>query len=398
MKRLPVLIIVYLFVLPVYSQGNVIDVNTRTQLAEALNSAKAGDTIRIAPGTYAGGISKHELQGQAGKPITITGSDPGNPPVFKGGHNAFQFTDPAYVILSHLVVTDSTANGINIDDAGSFDTPAQHVTLKHIQFRNIGPRGNRDALKLSGVKNFTVSHCTFSRWGSSGSAVDMVGCHDGQILYSTFTYESDLAANGVQAKGGSTNITIQYCRFVNAGSRAVNVGGSTGLQYFRPKPQGYEAKNIKVLDCTFIGSLSPIAFVGVDGATVAHNTIYLPQRWVIRILQETKGENFVPCRNGVFSNNIIAYKTEQVRTYVNVGGGTAPETFKFKHNHWYAINNPARSKPNLPTAEANSTYGKDPQFINPDDLNLKLKPSSLVKNAGAREVEKSSRGAKAGQE
>jgi hypothetical protein len=74
----------------------------------------------------------------------------------------------------------------------------------------------------------------------------------------------------------------------------VNIGGSTGIPYFRPPldqwPAGVpksEARNIVVEGNTFIGSLSPICFVGVDGATVRFNTIYKPGKWAFRILQET---------------------------------------------------------------------------------------------------------------
>ena len=40
----------------------------------------------------------------------------------------------------------------------------------------------------------------------------------------------------------------------------VNIGGSTGRAYFRPRPEGFEAKDITVEDCTFVGSGA--AFVG----------------------------------------------------------------------------------------------------------------------------------------
>lgn len=83
----------------------------------------------------------------------------------------------------------------------------------------------------------------------------------------------------------------------NAGGRGLNIGGSTGTAYFRPKSQGYEAKDITVKDCTFLGSMSPIAFVGVDGAHVHHNTFYWPTRWLFRILQENQDPQFTPCRN-----------------------------------------------------------------------------------------------------
>jgi len=41
--------------------------------------------------------------------------------------------------------------------------------------------------------------------------------------------------SGVQAKGGTSEVVIQACTFLGAGQRAINVGGSTGLEFFRPR-------------------------------------------------------------------------------------------------------------------------------------------------------------------
>ncbi|MEZ6064933.1 MAG: hypothetical protein R3B90_04330 [Planctomycetaceae bacterium] len=165
----------------------------------------------------------------------------------------------------------------------------------------------------------------------------------------------------------------------------MNIGGSTGRDYFRPRDADYEARNITVEDCTFVGSMSPIAFVGVDGATVRHNTIYRPTRWVIRILQETQGPAFVACRDGVFANNIIAYRSDEVRSIVNVGGGTSADTFRFDANHWYCIDSPRRSdRLDLPSAETNGSYGKDPMFRDAERGDLERRESSPVTDAGAR--------------
>ena len=365
--------------------AQAVDVSTRDQLVQAVAAAQPGTTIAIAPGTYQGGLHFDNLQGAAGKPIVLTAADAANPPVFEGGSSSFHFTDPAYVELHHLVLAGATANGINIDDGGSYDTPAHHVVLRGLIVRDVGPRGNRDGVKLSGLDDFRIENCTIERWGDGGSGIDMVGCHNGVVAGCTFRYRSDLAANGVQTKGGSKDIVIQRCRFENAGGRSVNVGGSTGLAYFRPRPQGYEAKDITVEDCTFIGSMAPVCFVGVDGATVRHNTIYRPTRYLLRILQETDGADFVPSRNGVFANNLVAFRSDEVRSPVNIGGGTAPETFQFANNHWFCIDRPDRSdRLSLPADETGGAYGIDPQFVNPAAGEVGLQPSSPVKNAGVR--------------
>ena len=82
-------------------------------------------------------------------------------------------------------------------------------------------------------------------WGSGGSGVDMVGSHQGLIERSLFQGNNDLAGSGIQAKGGTSDIVIRANRFESAGGRALNLGGSTGLEFFRPQPPGtVEAQNL----------------------------------------------------------------------------------------------------------------------------------------------------------
>jgi hypothetical protein len=143
----------------------------------------------------------------------------------------------------------------------------------------------------------------------------------------------------------------------------VNIGGSTGLQYFRPplEPgiEHAEARNIRVEGNRFIGAVTPIAFVGIDGAVVRFNTIERPSRWTLRILQETKAAGFVACRNGEFTDNVIVFDAARVPDgNINVGAGTAPETFTFARNWWYAADQPARSRPKLPVVETDGVYGQ----------------------------------------
>jgi hypothetical protein len=353
-------------------------------LRRALADAVPGTTICIAPGHYRGGISARWLRGEPGRPIVLAAADPGRPPVFEGGDFGWHLSDPAHIELHDLAVANVRGNGINIDDGGSYDSPAHHVVLRGLVVRDIGPEGNRDGIKLSGVDDFRVEGCTVERWGSGGSGIDMVGCHRGEVTGCTFRHGDRRGDHGVQAKGGSCEVVIRRCRFEHAGQRAVNLGGSTGLAYFRPRPQGYEAKDITVEDCTFLGSMAPVAFVGVDGAAVRYNTIYRPGRWSLRILRENNEGGFVPCRNGRFTDNLIAFRSDEMATAANVGPGTAPESFTLARNAWYCLDAPQRSRPRLPTAEADGVYGVDPRFRNAEAGDLRTQPDGPALHAGVR--------------
>lgn len=375
-----------LFVLlaPALAVAADVKVTTRDELLRALAEAKPGTRVLLAPGDYEGGLSLKDLHGAPGKPIVIAGVDSKNPPVIKGGTECLHLSDVTHLELVNLVLTGARTNGMNLDDGGTFETPSHHVLLRDVVVRDCGGRGNEDGIKLSGLDDFRLERCTVERWGRGGSAVDMVGCHRGAIDEGTFRCPEDAGnSSGIQCKGGTRDVRIARSRFVHAGERAVNVGGSTGLPFFRPRPEGFEAKNITVEGCTFEGSVSPIAFVGVDGALVRFNTFYRPRRWIARILQETTAEGFVACRNGVFANNVVVFRSSEIATAVNVGPGTAPETFKFANNFWFAVDDPARSKPKLPVSEENGTHGVDPLLRDPEKGDLKLQPKSPARAAGA---------------
>jgi hypothetical protein len=344
-------------------------VKNAEEFRRALASAKAGTHIRLSEGSYGAGFHFSNVRGEQGNPIVISAADAKHPPVFGNGQTALQFSNPAYLELRGLVFTNLSQNGLNMDDGGKVETPetARGIVLENLQVRDVGTTGNQDGIKLSGIWDFRVTSCTIERWGTGGgSAVDMVGCHRGLFESNVIRHIVPEPGNctGIQGKGGTSAIVIRGNRFEHAGGRAVNIGGSTGLQFFRPKlvegEEHAEGRDITIERNVFIGSQAPVAFVGVDGAKVRFNRMENPGRWVLRILQENRAPGFLPCRNGEFTDNTIIFKSTQwSEGGVNIGGGTAPETFKFARNSWYCSDDPARSKPKLPTPELDGAYGKE---------------------------------------
>jgi hypothetical protein len=337
--------------------GGEVRVRTPAELRAALSKLTPGTTVLIAPGSYGGGYTVRKAGGTEEAPIVIRGAEAGRPPVFKGGAEAWHLVDCSWVRLSHLSVSGSRSNGINIDDGGDFATPARGITVEDVTIRDVGPRGNCDGLKLSGLVGFAVRRCTFEGWG--GSAIDMVGCHQGVVADCTFKGKAGFSSHsGVQVKGGSRHVRIVTSYFEEAGLRAINLGGSTGLKYFRPKAKDFEASEITVAGNRFVGSEAPVAFVTAIGGHVHHNTFVNPRKWLLRILQETRDERFRPCREGVFENNLVVC-ARPLKVVVNVGPRTAPRTFRFRRNAWFS---PRREPPKLPAKETEGVYGVDPKL------------------------------------
>lgn len=333
----------------------ILTATTPAQLTASLKSLQSGDVLKIGPGTYPGGHTVSGLEN-----LTVEALDPTSPPVFQGHTNGWQFSRCPGLTLRHLKVTGQTGNGINLDDGGQRTQPVKGITLDHVHVSDIGPKGNHDGVKCSGLIGATLRDCTITGWGGQG--IDFVGCH--QTLVTGCRLEGKpgfTASAGIQIKGGCSQITVENCRFINAGERPLNIGGSTGLPYFRPPGALHEAKDIIVRGNIIEGSPCSAAFVGVDGAEFTGNTLLFPEKWIFRILQETKEPGFSPCRNARITGNAIVFRRAQVQIEINTSPGTSPETFRFEGNRWFAEDRPTASKPRLPSNEINGTYGVDPR-------------------------------------
>jgi hypothetical protein len=129
-----------------------------------------------------------------------------------------------------------------------------------------------------------------------------------------------------------------------------------------------------------------VAFVGCVDCLAANNTIVDPQRWVVRILQETTSTaeyEFAPAQGGRFVNNAVYFARAELSTYVNVGAGTDAASFEFSNNLWYAHDAPSDSEPNpLPVAETAGIYGEDPEFADVEADDVGIDATSPLANAG----------------
>jgi len=336
---------------------NPIEISSNSAFRIALSNMQPGTTLLLAPGTY-GSFSLHGVQGTAQAPIVITGRDPEDPPFFTGRGEGAKLSSVAFIKLRSLKFIGFSQNGVNIDDGGKLHVPSHHIVLEDLAILDTGPQGNHDPLKLSGVQDFVVRGCRFEGWGGSG--IDMVGCHRGLVEDCAFIGRKGFRTkNSIQIKGGSSSILVQTSFFRNAGERVIQIGGSTGPAYFRPPGAPYEARDVTVAGNRLVGGEAHISWVTCQDTHVHHNLFYLPGKWLARVLQESKKDQFVACQGGLFEHNLVVTDS-LVDVFVNIGLGTRPETFTFHHNAWYSLGTSAR--PDLPTPKMDGIYGVDPHI------------------------------------
>jgi hypothetical protein len=344
-------------------------------IERAAQAAGPGTAIRVHAGTYAGGMFIGNLAGTAAAPIWIGGAPGEARPVFEGGGNAIQFSQVRNLVVHDLEIRDTSVNGINTDDGGDYANPdaTRHVVFRDLYIHHVGSTGNQDCLKLSGVNDYFVLDSEIAFCGGGGSGIDHVGCHGG-LIAGNFFHDMGVNGNAIQTKGGSADIEIRANRVVNGGGRAMNVGGSTDLEFFRPpvstSDPNAEARDIRVIANVIEGSPAPLAFVGAVDSLAAHNTVVSPTNWLMRILQETTTADnppytFLACGNNTVAGNIFYFDRSDLSFEdVNIGPDTAPGTLTFSRNLWYAYDNPAQSQPtNLPVAETGGIAGQDPLFL-----------------------------------
>jgi hypothetical protein len=361
MKKYSIFFVVFSVFLLIaeYSEAQrSVNVKDSSELRTAVLNAVPGDMIVIEQGFYKEGFSIDGLSGTEDLPIIISGKDLQNPPVFSGIGECFKLRSCSYIKLANIKIADFSSNSINIDDSGKNKMPSHHIILDNISIFDTGKGGNQDSIKISGADNFIIKNCSLNGWGGSG--IDMVGCHRGIVEYCLIQGKTNLRnKNGIQIKGGSSYILVQNNVFLNCGTRALNIGGMTGKRYFRPFGVDYEAKNIIVAGSKFIGGEAHIAWVTSINTYVHHNIFYLPEKFVGRILQETKDKKFVTCQKGLFEKNLVV-TDPRVNTYFNVGVGTSPETFVFRGNAWYRFG--SEEKPFLPVRESDGVYNVYPDL------------------------------------
>lgn len=353
-------------------------------IGRAARAAGPGTQIRVGAGTY-GPVGLGSLNGAEGRPIAIVAD--GDAIIDVGGamEVGVSMSEFSWVVIEGLTIRNARIHGMNLDDGGSRDTPSHHLVLRNLTIPNAGSGGNNDCIKLSGVDDFWVLGSDVAGC-NSGEAIDMVGCHNGVI---SGNYFHDTVGQGVQAKGGSSDTLIHGNRFANIPVRAVNAGGSTGIEFLRPADATWEGLRIRVVANTFTrgGEMgSPIAFDACDECSFVNNTVVEPQRWVVRILQGATDPRFVPSRNGLVANNVFVVQHSSIRAYFNVGPGTAPDTFTFANNLWYAHDQD--SSWGGPTytdgipAGVDELVQMDPQMIDRAAGNYRLMSTSPARGAG----------------
>jgi hypothetical protein len=335
-----------------------VTVNSVGALKAALHKAKPGDTVRVAPGTYRPRRGKvfwfGHLKGELGKPITIRAADPDDRPVFKGGSECFQLTRCTNVVVDGIIADGADVNNLQFDFC-------KRLVVMNCVSRDMTSKGNNrncDGIKMPGCDDFLIYKCEVVRWGTGGSAIDMVGCRKGLIARCRFSFPKMTrgSANCTQPKSGTHNIGIYKNLFDDASLRAVQFGGA-GKPMHLGKGKKQSGLDQVAMGNVIVGGECAVVYACTTRTVFEYNTVVKPTKYLVRILKEG---DYGPMSDNVLARNLIVY--DPPITFQQNGRGTRPEAVSWVENYWYNVGAPAKSLPALKPPVTASEGGADPKL------------------------------------
>lgn len=216
-------------------EAATLNVSTASQLTNALNTVKPGDTIVLAAGTYSGKFST-TIDGGSSAWITLKGPSSGSPAILNCGStssgyglylNTANFWSVKYLTIKNC------AKGIVLDES-------DHVTLDHLTVQQIGQEGihlrtfsSANTIQYSTVKDTGLTSpgtgegiyvgSSQSNWSTYTNG-EPDRSDDNRILYNKLG--PNVRAEGIDVKEGTTGTQIIGNTFDSTGISGENYADS----------------------------------------------------------------------------------------------------------------------------------------------------------------------------
>ena len=385
------------------STGDGSEANPYGGVQRAIRDTAPGDTIYVHEGEYlneprSGG---YPMYGAPGQYVYLMGVPGEEKPVFAASTTA-AFTSitggdnpPHHFVLQDLVYRKASplvgSHCINIYGSTQNYPPVHDVIIDNCEFYQRST--NTQMIKMAGVDFFTIKNCTMN--ASNGTVIGMagVGCHEGEVY--NCRVDSCLQ-NGIEFKGGSSEIVIRNNVINMAYFTGINLGGDTDYEAFRPplnimEEPTYEARGIHVFSNIIIDVTAPLAFNTARDCKAYNNLIVVTDKTrspsglvetlgLLWIRHSGAGSVPTPSMNNLLANNIFYFR-EKEEYYPNVfwhlmvgDEGDHSDTHEFYNNLWYCFEDSSTSWASwdmngqvaYPIVRDN-VFGKDPLVqIDPD--------------------------------
>jgi Ca2+-binding RTX toxin-like protein len=269
-------------------------VNSVSALATSLSQAHAGDTILLAPGTYAGVSIKNvnfagtvTIASQSStSPAVLTGLSVSNSSGLAFSHLSFSVVgtvNPTNGWAKPFSIADSSniqLSGLNIHGSASVDPNLQADGLQILRSSNVTVTGSQFSYVHTGLTelnntNITISNNLFNYVGND--AMDNGGSSFVQITGNTFQlFDHGTSIQHSDAIQFWTSNTTASAHDITVSNNSITFNGGTSAQgvFITDQVGTLPYQNVTVTGNTVIGALgNGIDLNHVNNATVSNNNV-----------------------------------------------------------------------------------------------------------------------------
>ncbi|UEM24074.1 right-handed parallel beta-helix repeat-containing protein [Skermanella mucosa] len=286
----------------------------------ALDKATPGTAVMVKAGTYVENVNfKHS--GTEKAPIWLISAD-GNgaakiKPASAGTATIAGFGEENIVVRGFDVTAQSKQNGIQFGMAGTdFKDMVKNIVVEDNIIRGAG----MDGIKISQGDNIHILDNTIIGAGDQG--IDFVAVNDSVIARNDISKVTGVA--GLFAKGGSTNVRIEYNRVHDVDVDGISIGGWTTPKWMRPGMRDYEAKNVVAIgNEVFDVGKRPLNFLGAVDSTATGNLLAGNPKYytVVNVAAGKTGGKATPSSDITITDNTINRSTKWLTVESGQGKG-----------------------------------------------------------------------------
>ncbi len=275
---------------------NTTQVSTTAELKAAIDQAKPGQVILLAPGTYDGTVRIHRKKGTRAAPITLRGADDFTSVIRGGEQRALMIEESDYIHIERLHITDSP-QGVEIRNWTDKDKATRGNVIRdsRISKVDIGIRAVSNGADAPAHRDLYIADNVLEGNNAYGDVSNATWDDEGIVVVAE---SSEVAHNTISGFGDSLGFSRRWSRAVDIHHNHVLYGGDDGVEL----DFGY--RNVAARENLLTNTGDGISFQYIiDGPGYAWgNVIYntLGERGPFKIKPEAE------CNSGVYILNNTA--------------------------------------------------------------------------------------------
>ncbi|MFK7960001.1 MAG: hypothetical protein AB8G96_05690 [Phycisphaerales bacterium] len=306
-------------------------------LISIIEQAGPGDEIILWSGTYRG-LSLRNVHGAPGRPIVIRGLDPDDPPVIEGGAWGIRMLGASHVELRDLVIVRPRIDGIEIAPDETTGKPVGPIEIVRVKIEDVGERAGRHGVRIVHGNSIRMREVTVHGW--TGSAVELVGCHDVIIERCVFEGRDRGEMIGLRLRAGTADAVVRRTVMARTGRGGIVLGGRSRDHEHRMLARyaddgvrwevaGITLDQVAVTDCE-VG----LTLLGLVDGSFNRMSIVDPTRAFMRFGRPQENDSVPSIRNAAIDTSLF-FATGADVVPGEYGAGASADGLSLGGNLWW---------------------------------------------------------------